>query len=808
MPKYLSGYDILTDNAGTVIYGGKIETNEITTNGNIYLSGSIVNGINSITFDQETQFTNIPQNIFINGTGLIQYQGTNYNIGSLLAAFSGTGEISPYPSISYDSSLNITYFVGGMSFPISSILSSSINNSDFITITTNQSNLTGIKSWSGTQIFSSIQMNSDMIVDNGGTTVLNSNIKNVNYLSGLTGNLNTRLNTDEANISAVQLKTTQISYNATVSTTTFSNRVIFNSTPTCSASLRIDSSLLVGTEGNITISNAQLQLIPSISTIQTDTNNLKDKTQYLTFTTNNSTFSQTLNANNFIFTGNISTFSKTQFDNAINFSKDFTSSGQTQINSINTNLGNYALQSLVQSILDDQIGTMIYYQPTDFNIFSNLCSLGEIQYTDAGNNKINMIPIVLSSQDKLKNVTRNDPYNYLDINSNANVYGNLKIGNIQNAESLINAAMTEATAGLTAALIADGLAVGAGTVAAGAASTASGAATAVADLAEVVEDHTGNLIGLNQKTANISLNNTTNVTNISGVFKSDTIRIGDLDSGLNQITEDDITLNGYTTINNTLYVGEYNSLIVDGIINQTSTSVEAGDVNNQLTANTNILGTLTVSGNQSNTANFTTSGDQTSLNSTNTQIGTNAISTLTINSNTLCNGDFTMLSNKNLRLKNVLPILLDDIMFGDAANTYNDYDVIFNMQLVANRPLTLNANFQQGTNALRKTYVGYNDTYTTYASTSATLSSPSVNLTGTNTNITSTATLSVSSVTNNIVSTGTTSISGLTTNIDGTFINIGTVLSTNILYGSTYVQALYSPSGTINAIGTVMQQFV
>jgi len=839
MPKTLSGLNLITDNAGTVIYGGEIETNKITSNGNIELSGAIVNGINSLTFNQQDELTQIPKNLHIYGNGYIDYQGETYNIGSLLAAFSGTGQISPYPSITYDSSLNITYFTGGMSFPTSSILSSSIDNSDFVTKTTNQSNLTGIKNWSGTQIFSSIQLNGDLIVDNGGSTVLNSNIKNVNFLSGLTGNLNTRLNTDEANITALQLKTTAISYNNITLTTSFSNNLSFPASSIASASinnssfvgltgnqsvggiktynsqaiftqnLRMDSSLLVGTEGSTVITNSQLSLIPSISTIQTDTNNLKDKTQYLTFTTNNSTFSQTLNANNFNFTGNISTFSKTQFDNSISRTNTLTSDCQNQINSINTNLSNnYALQSTVQSILDDKIGTMIYYAPTQFNIFTNLCSLGEIQYTDGSGNKINIIPIILSSQDKLKNVTRNDPYNYFDINSNANVYGNLKIGNIQNAESLINAAMTEATAGLTAALIADGIATGAAAAAATANTTANGAASAVADLAEVVEDHTNNLIGLNQKTANISLNNTTNVTNISGVFKSDTIRIGDLDSGLNQITEDDITLKGYTTINNTLYLGEYNTLIVDGIINQTSTSVEAGNINNQLTANTSVLRTLTVSGNQSNTANFTTSGDQTSLNSTNTQIGTNNISTLTINSNTTCNGDFTMLVNKNLRLKNIVPVLLDDIMFGDAAGTYNDYDTIFNTQIIANRPLTLNADFQQGTNAVRKTYLGYNDTYTTYASTSATLSSPSVNLTGTNTNITSTATLSVSSVTNNIVSTGTTSISGLTTNIDGTFINVGNVLSTNILYGNTYIQSLYSPGGVVNAIGTVMQQFV
>lgn len=816
MPKYLTNTTFFNDALGTYIANGIVTTKKVVVNGDIVFTGGISNGTNTIYFNEEYQYINITHNAHVYGTLLLDYQGETLNVGQLLLSGGGGGS-GQYPSITYNSSTGETSFTGPLIFQNNAIASAAIDNSDFLTYSTNQT-VTGEKIFTSTQTFSTIQLDTSLIANS--VTLPITTIANCQYLENVTQDINTDLN-------ALKVKTTNIFFSD--STTTFSGLLAFtsgqistsaingtamnlDSTQTVTASktfqgtqifssLQLNSSLILG-NGSVTVTNLQMQDIPTISTN-------KGKLTDVSYSSSVTTIANTVNMTNMNFTGNINgTFSKTQFDNCITQCASLSSNCQSQIDTINSSLSNFATASSVQSILDDKIGTMIYYQPTDFNIFKNLCSLGEIQYTDGGGNKINMIPIVLSSQDKLKNVTRNDPYNYFDINSNANVYGNLKIGNIQNAESLINAAMTEATAGLTAALIADGIATGAAASALTANTTANGAASAVADLAEVVEDHTGNLIGLNQKTANMSLNNTTNVTNISGILKSDTIRIGDLDSGLNQITDDDITLNGYTTINNTLYLGEYNTLIVDGIINQTSTSVEAGNINNQLTADTSVLGTLTVSGNQSNTGNFTTSGDQTSLNSTNTQIGTNAISTLTINSNTTCNGDITMLTTKNLRLKNIVPVILDDIMFGDAAGTYNDYDTIFNTQIIANRPLTLNADFQQGTNAIRKTYLGYNDTYTTYASTSATVSSPSVNLTGTNTNITSTATLSVSSVTNNIISSGTTSITGLTTNVDGTFVNIGNVLSTNILYGSTYVQALYSPSGTINAIGTVMQQFV
>ena len=81
-----------------------------------------------------------------------------------------------------------------------------IDTSDLATLSTNQT-ISGVKSFSGTQVFSSIQLNSDLIVNSGGTTITNSNLALINFLSGTSSNINTRFTTNETNISALQLKT-------------------------------------------------------------------------------------------------------------------------------------------------------------------------------------------------------------------------------------------------------------------------------------------------------------------------------------------------------------------------------------------------------------------------------------------------------------------------------------------------------------------------------------------------------------------------------------------------------------------------
>lgn len=784
MPKYLTNTTYFSDNLGSLIQNGIVTTKKLVLNGDIDLSGSIVNGVNSLTFNQPNELTVVEKNFKITGMGYILYQGTTYNIGELLAAFSGTGQISPYPSITYDSSLNLTSFTGGMSFPSQSISSASINNSDFVTRSTNES-LSGIKTWSGTQIFSSIQLNDNLIVDSGGTTVLNSNLKNVNFLSGLTSNLNTRLNTDETNITALQTKTTNMTFGSNI--TTFIGTMVF---PTASISFNAIVGVACTLGQNQTVTG-----VKTFSAVQNFTSNLR------------------LDGSLLLSTGTI-TIPQSTLLKLVNISDTTSAVGanltslQNQINSINTNLGNYVTETELTTTL-----TPINTDISTLNTKTQYISSTSLNTTIL--NTTNVSDLLITST--INGFSKGDLNNVLtqcsSLNSNCQNLITQAQNKADSAYNLASAAQGTASSAFALATTANGLAVTAGAVAGSALTSANTANSGLSTLSTQVDGIEVDVTELQVKCTQISYNSATGRTSVVDTLYSPYLQIGLLESGLNQTSTDQVTLSGVlrcnnrVEINNTLELVNNNNIILEGVINQDNAN-PPNNAENQFLAPTNILGTLTVSGNQSNSGIFTTSGLQTSLNSTNIQIGTTTASTLTINSNTTCNGDITMLTNKNLRLKNIVPILLDDIMFGDAAGTYNDYDIIFNMQIVANQPLTLNANFQQGTNLARKTYLGYNDTYTTYASTSATLSSPAIYLTSTNTSITSTATLSVSSVTNNIISSGTTSITGLTTNIDGTFVNIGNVLSTNILYGSTYVQALYSPSGTINAIGTVMQQFV
>ena len=97
---------------------------------------------------------------------------------------------------------------------------------------------------------------------------------------------------------------------------------------------RMDAGLIVNA-GTQTITNAQLQLIPNISTLNTKTTNMSYSSL-----TNQTSFSNLLE-----FTGTFNGFSFSNFNNAINRTYGLTADCQTQINSINTSLGNFVLSS-------------------------------------------------------------------------------------------------------------------------------------------------------------------------------------------------------------------------------------------------------------------------------------------------------------------------------------------------------------------------------------------------------------------------------------------------------------------------------
>lgn len=757
MPKYLSNTTFFSDNLGTYIANGEIETNKLTTNGDIILTGSITNGSNSITFTENTLYTNIPENFFINGTGLIQYQGVNYNIGQILSAFVGGGTISPYPSITYDASLNQTSYTGLQNFPSNSIASTSINNNNrFVDLSTAQ-NISN-KTFTGTTIFSSIQLNSDLITSNGSVTILNSNLALINYLSGTSSNINPRLNTLETNVSTLQTKTTNISF----SSNTTSITGIIN-LPTGSLPVNYVNGTAVNLIGQQSISG-----LKTFSNLITYTNNISLTTGSLLLSAGTITLT---NANL----------------QKIALISDLTSSAQQQINSINTNLGNYVTETELSTALSP-INTDI----STLNTKTQYISSTSLNTTISNNT--NVSDLFISS--KINGFSKGDLNNVItqcaSLTSNcqqqitdAQNTANSGVSKADAAQATANTAKTNAdnaqnTANSAFALagVAQGTATGAGALAALAQTTANGAAAGVTTLGTQVDGIETDVTELQVKCTQLSYNPLTSRTTISQTFNSPFLEIGDLTSGFTQTSTDQITLagvlrcNNRVEINNTLELVNGNNIILEGILNQDNAL--AGT--NQFLAPTNFNGNVIIT-------NTTTT-----INAATTQIGTNAISTLNCNATAEFGGDITMLTNKNLRLKNIVPILLDSIYFGGEAGVHLNDDVVFNMKIEANRPLQINNTCQIGTTINRNTLTSYTTTALLDSNTGMTLTAPSI------------------LIPTPLINIGQNGVTAITLN--GSIVQIGQTLGINYLYGTTYVQNLYSTTGVIGAVGNVFQQFV
>jgi hypothetical protein len=327
MPKYLTNTTHFNDNQGTYIADGQVQTKKLITTGDIYCNGNIIHGNNTLVFDDVYNFINIAQNLHVYGTMFVDYNGTTYNVGQYIASGSGGGGGS-YPSITYNSSTNTTTFSGILSFPSQSISSASINNSDFMTKTTGQ-NISGTKTYSTQQIFlDTIRLDGSLVLNNNALTIQNSTLQKIQYLSNVTSDVNTSLTN-------IQSKTTDISYSGVSPiTTTIANKLQTNIL-SFSNTLNGVSTVTYGYISTLS-SNAQNQITSnanSITSAQNDIQVLKDATRNLTATSTQSTFSQTLNSNTFTCSS-INGFSSSDFSNAITYSKNLSSDSQSQLTAL------------------------------------------------------------------------------------------------------------------------------------------------------------------------------------------------------------------------------------------------------------------------------------------------------------------------------------------------------------------------------------------------------------------------------------------------------------------------------------------
>jgi microcystin-dependent protein len=364
--------------------------NYLDISGNLYIrNGKIQTPMNSIEFNDTTGYINISNlylynNLLIynpittSNIDLVAYVNSNntnitsinssittlqgktsaqgYNSGTTTTSFAGIVECNVVSFLNSINNVNTTTFgyISGLTSSAQQQLTNnatsiSTANSNITTLqtkTTNQTYTSGTNTttWTGNVVFpatsiASTSINNTSFVDLGNYQII-SGLKQFSTTPIITANLrldgNLSLGGATVVITNAQLqrisdigtlntKTTNISF--ATPTTTISGTTQLT-TGNVSGNLRLDGSLLVGTSGGTTITNTQLTYLSTLtSNVQTQLNSM------ISLSANNTyTGTQTYN-NNITFTGTLNNKSATTFGYL-----DATSSIQTQIDN-KANLG-------------------------------------------------------------------------------------------------------------------------------------------------------------------------------------------------------------------------------------------------------------------------------------------------------------------------------------------------------------------------------------------------------------------------------------------------------------------------------------
>jgi len=370
--KYLTNQTFFNDNRGTYIAEGVVTANKIVSTGNIQVNGNIVHGLQSFVFDDVYNFINVQYNFHVYGVLFVEYNGVTYNVGQYIASGSGGGGGS-YPSITYNSTTNTTTFTGAMVFPANSISSASIDNSDFMTKTTSQT-ISGTKSYSVQQIFlGNIRLDASLVLNNNALTIPNTTLQKIQYLSNLSSDVQSQINT-------LSTKLTDVSFvSGSPNVTSVANK-LQTSILAFSTTLNGVSTTTYGYISTLS-SNAQTQLTANANAIQTASNDiqvLKDTTRNLTATSTQSTFSQTLNSNIFTFT-TINGFTSSDFSNAITYSKTLSSDAQNQLTALQ-NKTQYLTYSTNNSSFSNTLNSSTFVFTNSINGYSTTSFATTIDY--------------------------------------------------------------------------------------------------------------------------------------------------------------------------------------------------------------------------------------------------------------------------------------------------------------------------------------------------------------------------------------------------------------------------------------------
>ena len=293
------------------VSGGNI----ISRTGNLYLAdnSSIYTSTNRIQFDDVYKFTNFIYNVNIYGQQKLTYNSVVYDVGERLEKIASletkltnityttgtdtttisdniifTGNLNNISSVTYSYLANVT---GDIAYSITN-LQTQINGINSISLSANNT-------FTGTNIFNetlrlnnNLRLQGALLVDNGGTTITNATLRNLQYLANVTSDINTsisNLNTKTTNISYGAFNTTTFSGNlsfptASINSTSISNSTFvalsgnqsvggqktFNSQAIFSNNIRLDTGSLILNTNTLTLTNANLQKIQYLSTVSSD----------------------------------------------------------------------------------------------------------------------------------------------------------------------------------------------------------------------------------------------------------------------------------------------------------------------------------------------------------------------------------------------------------------------------------------------------------------------------------------------------------------------------------------------------------
>jgi microcystin-dependent protein len=238
-------------------------------------------------------------------TNIISIVNNNtYNINSLLTNLSTSNAListlqSKTTNLYYNSLTNTTSISGLFNFGI--INSTSINNTSFVDLTNGQT-IAGIKRFSA-----NMRLDSALLVSNGTVTISNASL---GYISSLTSSAQSQLSSLGTRVTAVETKTTPITYTSATVTTLISGVLQYNGTLNGWSTTNFSNAINYAKD---LTSNAQTQ----ISNLGTRITGVETNVTTLSSQINN--FSGVSLSNNNIFTGATNQFSNTlRLDGALN----------------------------------------------------------------------------------------------------------------------------------------------------------------------------------------------------------------------------------------------------------------------------------------------------------------------------------------------------------------------------------------------------------------------------------------------------------------------------------------------------------